>query len=451
MITNLLSSTQTSYVYNNKNEKPKNQRNVLLLNTPLSFSALNKAEKQSISCLRNAYRGFNEPIEDGFVFYDPHYRINGENIIRENQKQENLIIDRTIDPILTKTIKDFRNKINELPSFMEPLDLIKYTGEYVRKTFEKNYNYNAISNDYINTKQDWLLGETIQQGAGICRHKTLLFKILVDDILKPKYGFKSAFVLGIRKHPDRNSYFGHSWNLIKFKDKDGKSNFYLVDPQFGEYINLQNKLYEEGDLRANFAISKTLNNSTASNTNWEFPYCKRPVSYKNSNYKDLSLNGMDLSGIDLEGSKLLELSLIGVNLRGTSLKKCELFENRASRADLKGADLSGAVIHNRNEFPGADFRGANLENTSFNNYLAFSNFYKANMNNTQFGKKAILNNALIDAENYQKNPFIKENYYFKKYSELKQNERSYYEGNYSDYKEFVPHDLGKLIRKEQPC
>ena len=75
--------------------------------------------------------------------------------------------------------------------------------------------------------------------------------------------------------------------------------------------------------------------------------------------KRANLSGADLSGADLSGANLQRADLSGANLQRADLREANLWRADLRRADLSGADLSGADLQ-RAVLRVANLRGAEL-------------------------------------------------------------------------------------------
>ena len=171
----------------------------------------------------------NEHLIDGYRYCGPSARFDefGRNISAfKNGDAEIDIIDRTLDKTLVKTINAFKNRINgknlteeqkidELMQFVDEVFSVSKSGSQTKKYVEYMHNPKQM---------EVLLGDIINSGAGMCRHRALLTKVLADEI-----NLKCRIVQGYYEGG------GHAWNeLITKKDT------YLFDAMQGRICNIGN-------------------------------------------------------------------------------------------------------------------------------------------------------------------------------------------------------------------
>lgn len=174
-----------------------------------------------------------ETLVDGFRYHSAyaHFDETGKDISRfRNGHQEITIIDRTVDAKLVETINTFKaritsknfseqEKMEELLKYVEEVFSVKSTGTEIDELAHNMHKANSLSSYEV------FLGDVINSGAGVCRHRALLTKVLGDEI-----GLRTAFVQGY--------YSGdvHAWNEIN--TKDGRK--YLFDAMFGSIFDVSN-------------------------------------------------------------------------------------------------------------------------------------------------------------------------------------------------------------------
>lgn len=151
----------------------------------------------------------------------------GINVSRfRNGNQEIVVIDRTLDVTLEKTITAFKNRINRktLTEEQKMDELMKFVDEVfsVSKSGEETSKY--VANMMKEQQVEVLLGDIINSGAGMCRHRALLTKVLADEM-----NIKCRFVQGYYNSG------GHAWNEIVTK-----SDTYLFDAMHGNIFNVGN-------------------------------------------------------------------------------------------------------------------------------------------------------------------------------------------------------------------
>ncbi len=171
----------------------------------------------------------NEHFIDGYRYCGPNAKFDetGKNISRfSNSGQEIVVIDRMLDKTLVKTIETFKNRINNknLTDEQKMDKLMSYVDEIfsVDKSGSKIEELVSIMHANNGLQKEVLLGDIINSGAGVCRHRSILTKLLADEV-----GLKSRMVQG---------YFGgggHAWNEIITKNET-----YLFDAMHGNIFNV---------------------------------------------------------------------------------------------------------------------------------------------------------------------------------------------------------------------
>ena len=171
-----------------------------------------------------------EKLTDGFRYNGVQavFDRNGRNISRfRNGNQEIDIIDRNQDKILADTIKTFKQrlagkncsekeKIDELMKFVDEVFSVNPSGAETEKLVSRMHNPNL---------QEVFLGDIINSGAGVCRHRSLLTKVLGDEI-----GLKTRIIQG------QYANGGHAWNEIISK----KGDTFLFDSMHGSIFDVTN-------------------------------------------------------------------------------------------------------------------------------------------------------------------------------------------------------------------
>lgn len=136
-------------------------------------------------------------------------------------RRELLIVDRSRDERLRTDLEFARSEeIKTLEPVKRAYQLAKYIDGNM--TLEKNNRYTLaavylLTREYAN--EGVLIGDVSRIcGAGVCRHRALLFKILADEA-----GLDVALVRG--NYGDAQRREGHAWNELHLKD--GRR--YLID------------------------------------------------------------------------------------------------------------------------------------------------------------------------------------------------------------------------------
>lgn len=172
----------------------------------------------------------NEHLIDGFRYCGPNAIFDscGRNISRfRNGNQEIVILDRTLDKKLVKTLETFNNRIKgkNLTEEQKLDELMKFVDEVfsVSKSGEQTSKY--VATNLMKAQQvEVLLGDIINSGAGMCRHRALLTKILADE-MKIKCRMVHGYYNG----------GGHAWNEIITK-----TDTYLFDAMHGNVFSIGN-------------------------------------------------------------------------------------------------------------------------------------------------------------------------------------------------------------------
>ncbi len=173
----------------------------------------------------------NERLIDGYRYSGPLASFDdcGRNISRfKHGKQEIVVLDRTLDDTLVKTINAFKNRINgkNLTDEQKVDELMKFVDEVfsVSKSGSQTQKYVENIMKEITKQVEVLLGDIINSGAGMCRHRALLTKVLADETK-----IKCRMVHGY--------YNGgsHAWNEIITK-----GDTYLFDAMHGNMFSIGN-------------------------------------------------------------------------------------------------------------------------------------------------------------------------------------------------------------------
>lgn len=151
----------------------------------------------------------SEILVDGFRYHGPNaiFDTTGKNISRfRNGKQEITIMDRTIDTKLSQTIEAFKARLSgkNYTEQEKMQELLKYVDEVLSVEKSGKATEALVSNmESSSLTNEVLLGEIINSGAGLCRHRSLLTKVLGDEI-----GLKTSVIHG------NYGNGGHAWNEI---------------------------------------------------------------------------------------------------------------------------------------------------------------------------------------------------------------------------------------------
>lgn len=171
----------------------------------------------------------NEHFVDGYRYCGPSACFDdfGRNISRfRNGTQEIVILDKTLDNTLIKTINAFKNRINNknLNEEQKINELMKFVDEVFSTSKSGEITSKYVGNMMKKEQCEVLLGDIINSGAGVCRHRAILTKTLADGI-----GLKCKVIHGYYNGG------GHAWNEIITKEDT-----YLFDAMHGNLFNIGN-------------------------------------------------------------------------------------------------------------------------------------------------------------------------------------------------------------------
>lgn len=170
--------------------------------------------RQAHSSYKDKYAdiGYDERIYSGF-------KMKGTKTIHSNGRvepfektfsNETIVIDVARDENLQKNINEFKKLIAKNFNMPEEAKW-RLMLNYINQSFPVRVEDALHILDGIGEKPallslgtHTLLGDCIEQGIGVCRHKALLTKILADEI-----GLEAAFHVGFMQGG------GHAWNTVK--------------------------------------------------------------------------------------------------------------------------------------------------------------------------------------------------------------------------------------------
>jgi hypothetical protein len=169
------------------------------------------AAKQVVSAFnKQHYIGAGVIIPDGYL--DGGRRMALDDSGRASSGREIIFVDRTRDTELANDIA-FARDLKSLPA----IDRVKKLVEWVdhENTPPGGEKWVMQATDQLQkefTSKAVLIGDWMEQSqAGVCRHRSLVFKILADEA-----GLKAALVRG--NYAGRNGAGGHAWNEVALED-----------------------------------------------------------------------------------------------------------------------------------------------------------------------------------------------------------------------------------------
>lgn len=170
----------------------------------------------------------------------------------------------------------------------------------------------------------------------------------------------------------------------------------------------------------------------------------RNADLEGINGEGVKFSFANLSGVDLDHSYLKDSELVDTVFRFASLKHCFLVDSLAKGADFTGANLEDSDFRNAILIE-ANFRDTYIASTKFNNAIiykakflgkpfenndktidelieieSFQPIDRANFKNVKFSKDKNLpdfNDAIVDRENYDNLDFLNKNYKYKELTE----------------------------------
>lgn len=176
------------------------------------------------------------------------FDMSGKNISRfSDGGGEVIIVDKSKDELLKKTIDTFKARIEgkNLSAEEKMRELLKFSDEVFSVEKSGGKTEQLVKNMMnVLDPQEVYLGQIINSGAGVCRHRALLTKILGDEI-----GLKTRFITG------QYNTGGHAWNEIILGKKT-----YLFDA-------MHHNIFDVSDVNKmpfqtfNYRITNPLDNS----------------------------------------------------------------------------------------------------------------------------------------------------------------------------------------------
>ncbi|HEY9871654.1 MAG TPA: FHA domain-containing protein, partial [Candidatus Obscuribacterales bacterium] len=160
-----------------------------------------------------------EKLRDGFQ------NVGGVNFIDQAGRfhdtvRPSTVVDRTQDEVLNRAIADAHRRFDRLRD--NPQELAKALAQYSKELLEpRGWSGDAVDKGYYALRKEFagkrvLLGEFIEraargEGAGVCQHQALLFKVLGDE-----FGLDVSFVRGYSgtRPPKAGSQLNHAWNEV---------------------------------------------------------------------------------------------------------------------------------------------------------------------------------------------------------------------------------------------
>lgn len=160
------------------------------------------------------YVGPADRVPDGYFDGGRHMRLDDEG--RAQSGREILLVDRGNDPELQRQIAYAQSdEIRRLPELERVQKLAAFVDRRTTPPGGERWTgptIDMITKEFAN--RTLRVGEVVEQSqAGVCRHRSLLFKILADEA-----GLQAALVRGNYAVRGRTPGFAHAWNEVTLAD-----------------------------------------------------------------------------------------------------------------------------------------------------------------------------------------------------------------------------------------
>ncbi len=173
----------------------------------------NDQAKQALETFRQkSYLAPGTPIPDGYFDGGRHMKLDTED--NATSGREILLVDRAHDPELARDL-EFARSLRDLP----PLERTRKLSLYVDQVMTPpggapllEATMKELEHEYVN--KPLRIGDVRDQyHAGVCRHRSLFFKVLADEA-----GLKAALVRGNYVHLHAGGSGPHAWNEVQLDD-----------------------------------------------------------------------------------------------------------------------------------------------------------------------------------------------------------------------------------------
>ena len=168
------------------------------------FSDDERAIEQSKNFLKYNYIDYYDKILDGFKDGGRNSKILSNGRILEGSR-EIILVDRKKDKKLHKIIKKVRQNLAGVRDNNEK-------AEYIAEVCKHFMKFNRTK---LPKGKEILLGDIIGTKKACCRHLSLLFKILCDEM-----GVKAELIRGNYLQSDGESLSPHTWNVYLDEEKN---------------------------------------------------------------------------------------------------------------------------------------------------------------------------------------------------------------------------------------
>lgn len=148
------------------------------------------------------------PIKDGYIDGGGSMRKAADGSVKSSR--ELIVVDRARDPILRQQL-EWAKSLRNAPEEVRLQQLMKYVDEVMSPNGNPGMrNFAQQATDAWGASRvgkEVLLGEVGQLGGGVCRHRSLLFKVLADEA-----GLTTDLVRGTLKFTGGQGR--HAWNEV---------------------------------------------------------------------------------------------------------------------------------------------------------------------------------------------------------------------------------------------
>lgn len=291
-------------------------------------------------------------------------------------------------------------------------DKIAFAAIYTSDVFSvyDNGNLDSIVKKTREYNGTMTLDEIIKIGAGVCRHRSLFFKLICDKILS-KDGISAAVDAGFSQagHGSLSGH-GHMWNYVQY---DGKTEIVDVmhmqrwnmknfsNPEFENYEYINSK-YRVPDFKENYNHAFQQNKSIPlgltpltqferKDDNKYYEANLRSKYLRGENFANAVLDKADLSCSDLSSTNLIKASLVNVKIQGA-----DLFLTKISGANFTSADVSSSTLKHINA-SNTIFSNANLSKSKITeSFFINADLTRANFSKASIGHVTFLNSNLTE-------------------------------------------------------
>lgn len=392
-------------------------------------------------------------------------------------------------PKIKEIFKELKPKLDSIKSNEAKINLIQ---KYVDTVFSKFNDKDSLrichkehEDFYATGRKSLDFGDVVEKGAGVCRHRAILFKLICDYLLdsNDKHRPRATLTEGYKK-----GY--HAWNTVKFFDNNGKATSNIVDytntipidnytcdnsnydkaisyttirskerevlqPYYNGKKDFSNKTLVEEDFSCKTLNRKMFMESAIDNTNFKkttLEHCKfhnatinncnfdkatfylttlKFASLKNCTMKKAILNNSYFKDLNAKNVDFSNSTFNQNDFSNSSLKNCQLNSTQINTTNFKDS-----LIENSSFFSASlagDFTSARIKDCDFkNSYLLSSTFKDTVISSSNF------DNCIISKNAYTSNSYFTNNYSYLEAKDLSAEERK---------KDIVPEYIGIGILK----